>query len=174
MNENSTPAGTTNEPLRIGFTGTRRGMTYPQTQAVKKLFYGSKEFELHQGCCLGADEDAVCLAILDPFDKYACVRVIGHPCTIKGQQSEDVISLCDEVRTALPPLERNKVIVDACDLLVATPATDHEELRSGTWATIRYARKAGKVIYLVLTDGSIKREGPERPRPETHEPCPRG
>lgn len=48
-----------------------------------------------------------------------------------------------------PPLKRNYDIVDACDILLAAPRTLTEELRSGTWATIRYARKTGKK-YLIL------------------------
>jgi predicted Rossmann fold nucleotide-binding protein DprA/Smf involved in DNA uptake len=55
-------------------------------------------------------------------------RVIAYPAT-KGHE-----------------LERNHLIVAACDVLNAAPLQDEEILRSGTWATIRYARKAGKTV----------------------------
>lgn len=50
---------------------------------------------------------------------------------------------------ALPknPLSRNKDIVDNSDLIVAVPIDpENEELRSGTWATVRYARKLNREI----------------------------
>jgi predicted Rossmann fold nucleotide-binding protein DprA/Smf involved in DNA uptake len=34
-----------------------------------------------------------------------------------------------------------------------------EELRSGTWATVRYARRIGRPITLLFPDGGVLREG---------------
>lgn len=45
-------------------------------------------------------------------------------------------------------MDRNDALVAACDLLLAYPRTDREQLRSGTWATIRRARKARKMIII--------------------------
>ena len=50
-------------------------------------------------------------------------------------------------------LVRNHDIVDVCDVLVATPGQKEEQIRSGTWATIRYARKIRKQIIIVYPDG---------------------
>lgn len=51
-------------------------------------------------------------------------------------------------------MDRNDVMVDRfCDTLVAFPATSDEKLRSGTWATIRRARKAGCEIVVSPLDG---------------------
>jgi hypothetical protein len=44
--------------------------------------------------------------------------------------------------------------------LIATPSTDDEQLRSGTWATVRYARKAKKRIKLIFPNEKIMEEGP--------------
>lgn len=52
-----------------------------------------------------------------------------------------------------PYIERNHDIVDACDVLVAIPGTEEQGLRSGTWATMRYAHKQGKRIEAVLPSG---------------------
>jgi predicted Rossmann fold nucleotide-binding protein DprA/Smf involved in DNA uptake len=56
-------------------------------------------------------------------------------------------------------LKRNRAIVDGSEILVATPKEeDGEALRSGTWATVRYARKMGRVIYIVRPSGVIEIE----------------
>jgi predicted Rossmann fold nucleotide-binding protein DprA/Smf involved in DNA uptake len=45
-------------------------------------------------------------------------------------------------------MKRNDELVAQCDVLLAFPRSAEEELRSGTWATIRRARKAGKEVRL--------------------------
>lgn len=44
---------------------------------------------------------------------------------------------------------RNDELVRQCDVLIAFPPTHREELRSGTWATVRRATKAGKQVVLL-------------------------
>lgn len=57
---------------------------------------------------------------------------------------------CDFEYFPEPPLSRNKKIVDDCDILIALPIDPEvEELRSGTWSTIRLARKVGKQIIII-------------------------
>jgi hypothetical protein len=52
-----------------------------------------------------------------------------------------------------PPFERNEDIADMCDILIAAPKAATEVLRSGTWATIRHARRIGRqVVLLGLTE----------------------
>jgi hypothetical protein len=46
-------------------------------------------------------------------------------------------------------LDRNHDIVDSCSILLALP-TGQEILPSGTWATIRYARRAAVPVLLRL------------------------
>jgi hypothetical protein len=62
-----------------------------------------------------------------------------------------------KVHDIMPPLERNKLIVARCDLLLATPETQQEVLRSGTWATIRAARRNSKSHTIVFPDGALQR-----------------
>lgn len=57
----------------------------------------------------------------------------------------------------IPYLQRNKVIVDRCGVLVAAPGEAQEQLRSGTWSTIRYARRVGRPVIMVLPDGTVVR-----------------
>jgi hypothetical protein len=44
-------------------------------------------------------------------------------------------------------------IVVESELLIATPKEVKEQLRSGTWATVRRARKVGIPIILITPDG---------------------
>jgi predicted Rossmann fold nucleotide-binding protein DprA/Smf involved in DNA uptake len=46
-------------------------------------------------------------------------------------------------------LERNKDIVSESDFLIAAPDSKKERLRSGTWATVRHARKLGKRVMIL-------------------------
>ena len=50
-------------------------------------------------------------------------------------------------------LNRNKNIVDASNLIFAFPF-DKEIIRSGTWSTIRYAKKINKPLIIIRKDGS--------------------
>lgn len=145
-------------PLVIGFTGARRGLTAAQLEALR----GWLEVNLvggevvHHGACVGADEqfaDVVsCLPHVD--------HVYAHPSDVPGTTSDLALSLADEVCEIRPPLARNKDIVALVDVLLACPAGMAEELRSGTWATVRYARKAGKRILIFWPDGSVSEETP--------------
>jgi len=54
-----------------------------------------------------------------------------------------------EMLSCRPYLRRNQDIVNAVSHLVAVTRTNKEESRSGTWATIRYARKMRKRIHMI-------------------------
>ena len=118
--------------MTVGFTGTRKGLsTRQKTQLHEVLWWfmmciGSGPMVFVHGGALGADTDASHEAWKQGF----VIRAI-HP-----RQGES-------------PLVRNREIVAACDVLIAGPETDKEVQRSGTWATVRYARAAGKpVVFL--------------------------
>ena len=103
---------------------------------------------LHHGDCIGADTDAHNL-VVDYFKEnlYSFVgRIIIHPPIIEYKRS-----FC-KAKTVLPPkpyLERNHDIVDSSDVLIATPKEMEQQLRSGTWATIRYAVKTKKPVNIL-------------------------
>ena len=67
----------------------------------------------------------------------------------------DALGWPNYIRPAKPPLDRNHDIVERCDLLIATPHTVEEQLRSGTWATIRYARKVHRPHYIIRPCGQL-------------------
>lgn len=128
-----------------GFTGTSRGMTTAQRLTCLILFTDATIF--HHGGCIGSDAEAhaICLTL------HISAHV--HPCNIPSMRA-----LLQEPFTIYPPrapLKRNHDIVDNTSTLIATPRTTYEVLRSGTWATIRYARKMKRKIIIVGIDGKV-------------------
>jgi hypothetical protein len=57
-----------------------------------------------------------------------------------------------------PYLVRNHDMVDQSEFLIGTPGEEQEVLRSGTWATIRYARKLKRPILIILPKGKLVAE----------------
>lgn len=132
----------------VGFTGTKRGMNSLQQQKVYDYFEESHPTEFHHGVCVGADEQAHRIA-----NEVFGISIIGHPpINLKYVAPLHVSGfLC--ILENKEYLKRNHDIVDACDVLLATPGELAEQLRSGTWATIRYARKMKKPIVIIRPDG---------------------
>jgi predicted Rossmann fold nucleotide-binding protein DprA/Smf involved in DNA uptake len=136
----------------IGFTGTRKGMTDEQKKKIRLLMQTHKPDTVTHGCCVGADLHFHVIATgLDCVKRY-----IFYPSTIKEQSFVAVSCETTIVYPPSPPLERNRRIVKLCDALWACPKGTKEELRSGTWATIRYARKIGRKVVIVYPDGSVQ------------------
>ena len=125
----------------LGFTGTRDGTSLKQFGAITALLQETMPSEIHHGGCIGAD------AGLHAVARKLGIRIILHPPVITKYQ---VILTADEVRPAEPYLVRNHNIVDEVEGLVACPAQRQEVLRSGTWATIRYARKKGVPVNIIF------------------------
>lgn len=129
--------------MDVGFTGTQTGMTAAQKRTVARLLTKAKTFR--HGDCVGADSDAHDIA------KDAGAWVVLHPPLNKSKRA---FKEADEVLDPKEYLDRNKDIVLACDLLIATPAEVDEQLRSGTWSTVRFARRMSREIVIVLPDGN--------------------
>jgi predicted Rossmann fold nucleotide-binding protein DprA/Smf involved in DNA uptake len=53
---------------------------------------------------------------------------------------------------------RNKVIVRETEILIAVPAETMEQHRSGTWSTVRYARKLERAVCIIRPDGTLIHE----------------
>jgi hypothetical protein len=131
--------------IQCAFTGTRRGMTAAQWAKFLDVLAGLAPQWFHHGDCVGADAQA----------HSAAVRVCEihiHPCTIAAKRAW--CAGAHLMSIPLPPLDRNKMMVDDCEALIATPRLMVEELRSGTWSTIRYARKCRKPVHIIWPDGS--------------------
>lgn len=138
---------------RFGFTGTQDDLTPEQLGSLRGVFglaaLTENVTEFHHGDCVGADAAAHDVAVTCGWPTH------GHPTNIEGKRA---FKRCDVTYPALDPLVRNQVIVDSIDQLVACPGEMHEVQRSGTWATVRRARKAGIPIVYCYPDGSIEEE----------------
>jgi hypothetical protein len=135
------------EVLKLGFTGTRAGLTAAQAARLRELVAGATE--VHHGDCVGADEQFHRIAIA------AGVRVVIHPPTDPKQRA-----FCKGADAVLPPqpyLKRNQAIVRSTDYLVGCPkeATEPRPGRGqGTWSTIRFARRLGRRTEVVWPTGA--------------------
>jgi hypothetical protein len=135
----------------LGITGTRAGPRPAQTAAALKFMRGLKPYRVVHGGAPGFDMIAHGIA-----ETLRVREVEIHPSTQSNVGAAGVIPGAGVViYPELPPLERNRVIVKRIYGLLACPKTDDEELRSGTWATVRYAREAGVPVYLIKQDGLI-------------------
>ena len=133
----------------IGFTGTQDGMTSEQHIAVIDIVRQVSPNGVHHGDCVGADEE---------FHRIA--QSLRVPIVIHPPDNPVKRAWCEGglVKDRKPYLERNHDIVDSVDLLIAAPRTSEEQLRSGTWSTVRYARKIGKSIVIITPNGTVTRE----------------
>ena len=144
----------------IGFTGTQRVLAAAQActlQAVLNRLHMHDIYAYHHGTCIGADEQ---------FD--AMIRLIDNPgSTIHIHpplNQNKVAACCDRpagarqmlVHIKKDYLDRNADIVSKSHILIACPNTKHEVMRSGTWATIRCAKRQGVPFVVVFPDGSLR------------------
>ncbi len=128
--------------MRIGVTASQEGLSERQIILIREMLVKLNCTELHHGDCLGGDADIHQIALQLDID------VVIHP-----PENESKRAFCDhaiKVHRQYPYLERNRHIVDATDYLLGCPNTMYERLRSGTWSTIRYARKIDKPYLVIL------------------------
>lgn len=125
-----------------GFTGTQQNMTLAQYGVVRDVLTNGA---LHHGDCIGSD------ALAHQIGRLNGLWIVGHP---PDNDTKRAFCDFDEVRNPLPYIKRDHEIVDESELLIATPGQFIEQLRSGTWATIRYARKIDRPRLIVYPDGT--------------------
>lgn len=134
--------------LHIGFTGTQHGCTPEQFQALREALLALQRrgfTHLHHGDCIGADSEA------DSLANELGLIVARHPPENSTKRAFCNSALCFPPK---PYLERNHDIVDVSGILVACPKGMSEERRSGTWATVRYAKRNQIPVLFVWPDGS--------------------
>lgn len=141
----------TNTSLKVGFTGTRLGMNTLQVEAFHNFLIYNMPPEFHHGDCIGADADA------HEIVHSLKITIIIHP-PIDNKLRANCKTDFYNYRSKKDYLSRNKDIVDETDILIAVPEGRNELVRSGTWSTVRYARKQSKLIYIIFFDGEVKEE----------------
>jgi len=142
--------------MKIGFTGTQKGMTENQKIGFSYLIKYLNIKEFAHGDCIGADANAHDLVFQYFTDclKQDLFRgkIVIHP---PINPTKRAFCKSREIRECLPYIDRNHNIVDECKILIGTPKGYEEELRSGTWATLRYAKRISRSNYIIYPDGSI-------------------
>ena len=135
--------------MSIGFTGTQQGMTHWQCDAVLQLLSELKPSKVGHGDCIGSDQQ------FHQMVKWGFphIFIYGHP---PKNPSKRAFCHFDYLYPEKDYLDRNKDIAEKYDIIIATPKEDEEVLRSGTWSTVRYAKKLGKKVYIVKQDGSVE------------------
>ncbi len=132
--------------MRISFTGTsHRDLT--KRQWGELLAYLTKHREeinrIHHGDCINADTQF-----------HALVEHLGmrHLVVLHPPRSSKKRAFCSAPISAAPTpyLKRNRKLATICDVLLAAPAQEREIQRSGTWATIRYARALGRPVKIFI------------------------
>ena len=133
--------------MHLGITGTRKGMTEKQFNCIKNMIKeDSTVTHFHHGDCQGVD---VQVAIL--FEHYRPdVWIISHP----SNGPTRAHGPADETMKPKDYLVRDQDNVNASDYLWAAP-NGAEIVRSGTWATVRMARKKGIPITIVMPNGEV-------------------
>lgn len=130
---------------RVGFTGTKNGLTELQKGLLSFLLSRWDVDEFHHGDCIGADEQAAVIAIA-----VSGAAEFVHPPTnprFRANRPDSSITIVYEPK---PYLDRNHDIVDDTDILVACPASIiHDKCRHGTCATVRYAMDKGSPVEVI-------------------------
>lgn len=135
--------------LRVGFTGTRLGMNQLQAEVFRNFIIecGAVD-EFHHGDCIGADADA-----------HEIINNLKIPIILHPPIDPKFRAYCKrafDTRVKKEYLARNRDIVDETNILVAVPEGFNELVRSGTWYTVRYAKKQLIGTYIIYMDGSVK------------------
>lgn len=157
----------------VAFTGTQSGMTKWQKAECLERLKELKPTEFITGMCIGADYESTLLAI------EAGVRIFTfYPGSLPLKRKslfEFSSKLCDSTwrdkeilgetlnyryYPIKPALERNQDLVNSSSAIICAPKEHTNTLRSGTWATIRYAWKKQRKnkFYRVIIIPPIDRE----------------
>lgn len=135
--------------IDVGGTGSQHGCTPQQLSTFQRFISIAKSYR--NGVCIGADEQTSVIA------HEAGVEVIGYP-PIKPNKRSKRLDLYNRLFPPKPYLERNTDIVLDSKVIIALPSSGKEQLRSGTWATVRRARFFKKPLAIILPDGNVSYE----------------
>ncbi len=131
--------------MKVGFTGTRKGLTHEQRDKLENILWDLSVDEFHHGDCIGADAESHDVAL-----KLSLYTII-HPPIVSDLRA---FKEADSHREPKSYFARNRDIVNESDTLIATPATEEETI-GGTWYTINYAIKIHKPVIIINPNGEI-------------------
>lgn len=133
--------------MKLGMTGNRSGLSNEIKKMAKDFLEKNSVSEVHHGDCLGSDTDFhnLCESIN--------IKIIIHPPINKKMRA---FCKSDFILPEKDYIKRNHDIVDDTEMLIAFPSTNKEILRSGTWSTIRYAKKKKRKILIIYPNCEIE------------------
>jgi hypothetical protein len=136
----------------VGITATRKGLTATQLKILRASLQDMQSWEgarvFHHGDCLGGDVEGAAIA------RELGYRIVAHPPANPKLRAYDK---ADEIREPLSYVVRNRNIVDETATLFACP-DGPERQHSGTWLTVRYARKVGARYQVIGPVGGLYEE----------------
>ncbi len=134
--------------MQLGITGTRKGLSEKQFDLVKKFVKEGNSIisHFHHGDCIGVDVQIATL-VQHYLPK---TWIISHPS--RGNTRSH--GPANEIMRPKDYLVRDQDIVDASQYLWACP-DGAERIRSGTWTTVRMARKKGIPITIIMPNGEV-------------------
>lgn len=130
--------------INVGFTGTRQGMTNYQKHQLREFLHLYRGGTFRHGDCIGADAEAQAIALGIGYD------TVAYPSVLESQRAFTRGNVM--VLPPKPPLVRNHWIVEVVEKLIACPSSIQEEVRSGTWATVRWARKRAVPVLIIYPE----------------------
>ena len=138
-------------PLRIGFTGTRNGMSGPQLATLRALLtsltYGADKvwYAIH-GDCQGADAQF-----------HAIAKELGAEVHIHPPSDPKLRANCDAdwAEDPKPYAVRNRNIVEDAHYIIAAPAQSNNPGYGGTWQTIRFSQDVDKLYRIIIPNGAL-------------------
>ena len=121
-------------------------MSAAQSEIFADLLLLLAPRRFHHGCCIGADEQAHTISKSIP----GLICHLHRPV----DETQMAVGLVGVEWPPAPYLKRNRSIVRSSTLLVAAPH-GCEELRSGTWSTVRYARILSRPVVIIWASGAL-------------------
>lgn len=134
----------------VGVTVTRKGITRAQKSVAMSVLAFMRAERLHHGDCRNGDEAL-----------HALARGLGIAVEIHPPEKGALRAYCaalpgETVWPEKPYLDRNRDIVGAVGFVLAFPENEEGEiLRSGTWSTVRYARRVERPGIIVRPSGRV-------------------
>lgn len=136
------------EAIKIGFTGNRKGLSPNNEEEIKLILDKYDNIIVSHGDCIGSDTDFhnLCMNYKNTHINKNITICIFPP----NNPSLRAFNKGDILMKEEPYLKRNLNIIKNSSILIACPIDkNREDLRSGTWSTIRKARKYNLLIYLL-------------------------
>jgi len=125
--------------MKIGVTGTRKGMNKQQREAIINFLIESKAQELHHGDCVGVDVEVAEIAHRIGY------LTVSHPPAKAALRANHNSNFVNE---SFDYFQRNRNIVDQTDMLLVVPLQNQPQSKGGTWYTHDYAVKQGKPVVI--------------------------